>query len=83
MDNLHNVGGERLKSFIERIERLEDEKDDIALSIKDVYLEAKAAGFEPKIIKKLIRLKATTEQARREEAELLALYASAVQLDLF
>lgn len=78
------VDGGHLKAFIERIEKLEDEKSGIAEDIKDVYAEAKGTGFEPKIIKKIVSLRKKAEQARREEAELLKLYADAIgQADLF
>lgn len=71
-----------IKSFIERIERLEDEKKNAQDAIKDVYAEAKSRGLESGIIKKLVRLRKISEQKRKEEAELLSLYASAIQFDL-
>lgn len=78
-----NVTGERLKSFVGRIERLEGEKKALSEDIKDIYAEAKGIGFEPKIIRKIVALKKTSLEKRREEQELLELYASAMQLDLF
>ncbi len=72
------VSGERLKSFIERIERLEEEKAALAEDIKDVYSEAKATGFDTKIIRKVIKLKSMDREKRQEEEELLDLYMSAV-----
>ena len=80
--NSENVSGARLKSFIERVERLEEEKKGMSDDIKDIYLEAKSAGFDTKIIRKLVSIRRVTEQKRREEAELLSLYAAAIQLDL-
>lgn len=82
----HNVGGvsgERLKSFIERIERLEEEKSGLGDDIKDIYAEAKGVGFDTKIIRKVIRLRKMDSEKRREEQEILELYCSAVQLELF
>jgi len=76
--NPSGVSGERLKSFIERIERLEEEKKVIAEDIKDIYGEAKATGFEAKILRKVISLRKTDLQKRREEQELLELYMSAI-----
>lgn len=73
-----NVAGERLKSFIERIERLETEKKVIAEDIKEVYAEAKTTGFEPKIIRKIISFRKMDIEKRREETELLDLYMSAI-----
>lgn len=74
------VAGQRLKSLIERIERLEEEKKGLADDVKDVYAEAKGVGFEPKIIKRIIKIKAMDAQKRQEEDELLELYKSAIGL---
>jgi uncharacterized protein (UPF0335 family) len=79
----HNsVAGDQLRLLIERIERLEEEKKGITDDIKDVYGEAKAVGFDAKIIKKLVALRKKDADSRREEAALLDLYASAIGLDL-
>lgn len=72
------VSGARLKAFIERIERLEEEKKAMADDIKDVYGEAKATGFDPKIMRKIVSLRKTNLEKRREEAELLDVYMSAI-----
>ena len=72
------VSGARLKAFIERIERLEEEKKATAEDIKDVYGEAKATGFDPKIMRKIVSLRKTNLEKRREEKELLDLYMSAL-----
>lgn len=72
------VAGDRLKSFIERIERLETEKKVIAEDIKEVYAEAKTTGFEPKIIRKIVSYRKMELEKRREESELLDLYMSAI-----
>jgi uncharacterized protein (UPF0335 family) len=79
----HNsVAGDQLRLLIERIERLEEDKKGITDDIKDVYGEAKAVGFDAKIIKKLVALRKKDADSRREEAALLDLYASAIGLDL-
>ena len=79
----HNsVSGDRIKAFIDRIEKLEVEKKSAIDDIKEVYSEAKSQGFETKIIRKLIAIRKANLEKRREEAELLELYASAIQLDL-
>ncbi len=75
------VAGARLKSFLERIERLEEEKSGIADDIKDVYAEAKATGFDTKTMRKLIRLRKMDREKRQEEEELLELYKSAVGME--
>lgn len=76
--NVGGVAGERLKSFIERVERLEAEKKIIAEDIKEVYAEAKTTGFEPKIIRKIVSFRKMEVEKRREENELLDLYMSAI-----
>lgn len=81
----HNsVSAEVLKSIVERVERLEEQKNAIAEDIKDIYSESKGRGFEPKIIKKIVKLRKSSLEKRREEEELTNLYAAAIgmQLDL-
>jgi uncharacterized protein (UPF0335 family) len=80
----NDVGGiaaDRLRSFIERIERLEEEKKGIADDIKDIYAEAKGTGFDVKIIRQLIRLRKKAKEERQEEEELLELYKSALGME--
>ena len=61
------VSGQRIKSFLERIERLEDEKKAISEDIKDIYAEAKGTGFSTKIIKAIIKLRKVSKEKRQEE----------------
>jgi uncharacterized protein (UPF0335 family) len=75
------VSGQRLKAFIERVERLEEEKAALAEDIKDVMGEAKAVGFDTKIMRKVIRLRKMDKEKRNEEEELLELYKSAIGMD--
>jgi len=75
------VAGKRLKSIIERIERLEEEKSGLAEDIKEVYGEAKGTGFDVKTIRKLIKLRKMDTEKRREEDELLELYKAAIGLE--
>lgn len=72
----------RLKSFIERVERLEEEKAAIADDIKDIYGEAKSTGFDTKTIRKLVRIRKMRLELYREEQMTLDLYACAIGLDL-
>jgi len=68
-----DVGGiapDRLRSFIERIERLEEEKAALSADIREVYAEAKSVGFDTKIMRQVIKLR-KMEQADREEQESL------------
>lgn len=75
------VSGQRLKAFIERIERLEEEKAGLAEDIKDIMAEAKGTGFDTKTMRKVIRLRKMDKQKRIEEEELLELYKSAIGLE--
>lgn len=72
------VAGTRLQGFIDRIERLEEEKKALAEDIKEVYAEAKGVGFDVKIIRKLISLRKMEPEKRNEEEELLDLYRTAI-----
>ncbi len=72
------VAGQRLKAFLERIERLEEEKSGLAEDIKEVYAEAKGVGFDVKIMRRVMKLRKMEPDKRREEDELLALYMSAI-----
>lgn len=53
----HNLAADQLRGIVERVERLEEEKKGIATDIKDVMAEAKANGFDPKVIKEIIKLR--------------------------
>jgi uncharacterized protein (UPF0335 family) len=75
------VAGKRLLSFFDRIERLEEEKAALAEDIKDVYAEAKAAGFEVKIMRRVMKLRKMEIEKRREEDELLNLYMAAIGME--
>ena len=75
------VSGQRLKAFIERIERLEEEKAALAEDIKDIYAEAKGTGFDTKTMRAVIRLRKMDGEKRREADELLELYKSAIGLE--
>ena len=68
----------QLKSLVERIERLEEEKKTIAGDIKEVYAEAKANGFDTKILRKLISIRKKDRNEREEEEAILDLYMSAL-----
>jgi uncharacterized protein (UPF0335 family) len=78
----HNVTDDRLRLLIERVERLEEEKKDLAADIKDVFLEAKAVGYDAKIMKQVIRLRKMQDDDRREMETILDLYKSALGMDL-
>ena len=72
------VAGQRLTSFIERVERLEAEKAALMEDIKEIYAEAKGVGFDVKTIRKIISLRKMESEKRREADDLLDLYKSAI-----
>lgn len=75
----HNsVNGAHLRAFIERVEKLEEEKRAIAEDIKDVYGEAKGTGFDPKMIRKIVAIRRVDKAKRAEEEAILAIYMSAL-----
>ena len=77
-DVLNQAAQGQLKSIIERIERLEIEKGEIAEQIKEVKLEAKGNGFDVKIINKVVRIRKQDRAKRMEEDAILDLYLSAI-----
>jgi uncharacterized protein (UPF0335 family) len=74
------AGAEQLQQFIERIERLEEEKRALMADIKDVYSEAKATGFEPKIMRQIVRMRGMDRELLNEQDELLTTYRTALGL---
>jgi uncharacterized protein (UPF0335 family) len=68
----------RLKTIIERIERLDEDKAAITQDLAEVYLEAKGEGFDPKIIRAVVRLRKQDRVKREEEETLVDLYLSAI-----
>ena len=72
------VSAERLKSFVERIEKLEEEKKAIGGDIRDVYTEAKGVGYDIKIMRKIISIRRMEPADRAEQDELLDTYMHAL-----
>jgi len=75
------INSGHLLAFIERIERLEEEKKALSEDIKDVYGEAKGNGFDVKIIRKIVSLRKQDRDKRREEEEILELYLAAIGMN--
>lgn len=75
-----NVAADQLRLFIERIERLEEEKKGIADDIKDVYGEAKAVGYDAKIMRQIVRLRKMSADDRAEMEAILDTYKAALGL---
>lgn len=76
------VASDQLRSFIERIERLEEEKKTIADDIKDVYGEAKANGFDQKVLKKIVAIRKLDKNERAEQEAVLETYLVALGMSL-
>ena len=77
-ESIANVSKGQLKSFIERIERLEDEKAAIAGDIREVYAEAKAHGYDAKIMRQVVRIRKLDGHERAEQEALLDTYMAAL-----
>jgi uncharacterized protein (UPF0335 family) len=77
-DVLNTSAQGKLKSLIERIERLEEDKAAVSADLKEVYLEAKGEGFDVKIVRKIVRLRKQDTAKRQEEEALIELYLSAI-----
>ena len=75
----HNgVSGDRIKLFVEKIERLEAEKKALADDIRDIYTEAKSTGFDAPTIRKLVSERKKSKEKRAEQMELFDLYSCAI-----
>ncbi len=72
------VNASHLRAFIERVEKLEEEKRAIADDIKEVYAEAKGTGFDPKVMRKIVSLRRMDIEKRKEEETILDLYLNAL-----
>lgn len=76
-----SVAADQLKSIIERVERLEDEKAGIASDIKEVFAEAKANGFDVTVLREIIRLRKQDHSDRQEHEAILELYLQALGME--
>jgi uncharacterized protein (UPF0335 family) len=73
-----NIAGEKLMSLIQRIERLEEDRTNIGADIREIYREAKGIGFEPKIIRQLVKMRKMEASDRQEEEALIESYMAAI-----
>ena len=78
MADVGGIAGDRLKSFVERIERLEEERKALSNDIKEVYAEAKGTGFDVKIMRQVIRLRRMDKDDLDEQETLLDVYRRAL-----
>lgn len=74
----HSVAADQLRNYIERIERLEEEKHDITVDISEVYKELKSNGFDAKTVKTIVKLRKKEEYERQEEEALVETYKAAL-----
>ena len=75
------VSDEQLRLFVERIERLLEEKKGIQDDVRDVYLEAKSQGYDPKIMRKIVKLRSMPVHDRKEMEAVLDVYKSALGIE--
>jgi uncharacterized protein (UPF0335 family) len=78
MAEVAGISGERLLSFVERIERLEEEKKALTDDIREVYSEAKGTGYDIKVLRQIIRLRKMDQSDRNEMEEVLDVYKRAL-----
>ena len=82
-DSAQTIAVGQLRAYIERIERLEEEKKTIGTDIREVYAEIKGSGYDTKAVRALIRLRAQDEAKRNEEMAMIQLYADALGMSIF
>ncbi len=80
MSQTGNISRERLRSLVERIEQLEEEKKALTEDIREVYIEAKSAGFEVNIMRQLIKLRKMSDNDRGEMEATLSIYKDALEM---
>ncbi len=81
MTEVGGIAADRLRTIIERIERLEEEKAALAEDIKEVYSEAKGTGFDIKVIRQVVRLRKMDQSDRQEQEAILELYKRALDIE--
>jgi uncharacterized protein (UPF0335 family) len=81
MVEVGGIAADRLRQFIERIERLEDEKAALASDVREVYSEAKAVGFDPKVMRQVIRLRKMDTADQQEMEALIDTYKHALGME--
>jgi len=81
MAEVGGIAADRLRQFIERVERLEQERQELGADIREVYAEAKAVGFDPKIMRQLVRLRKLDQVEYQEQEALLDTYKHALGME--
>ena len=77
-NQIGGIAADALRQCIERIERLEEEKKALSEDVRDIYVQAKSQGFDPKILRQIIRLRKLDRTEREEAVQLLDLYLTAI-----
>ena len=80
MTDVGGIAADRLRAFIERVERLEEEKAALVADIREIYAEAKGVGYDTKIMRQIVRLRKMDSQDRQEQEALLDIYARALNI---
>ncbi len=80
MTEIGGIAGDRLRTFVERIERLEEEKSALAADIREVYSEAKGTGFDVKTLRRIVSLRKLDQSDRQEQEAMLDLYMRALDM---
>lgn len=80
MAEVGGIAADRLRSFLERIERLEEEKAALSADLREVFAEAKGTGFDTKVMRQVLKLRKMDRDDRQEQEHLLELYKRAVGL---
>jgi uncharacterized protein (UPF0335 family) len=81
MTDVGGIAADRLRAFVERIERLEEEKAALVADIREIYAEAKGVGYDTKIMRQIVRLRKMDSQDRQEQEAILDLYRQALDLN--
>jgi len=81
MAEVGGIAGEHLRSYIDRIERLEEEKAGLAADIREIYAEAKGNGFDSRTMRRIVTLRKLDQSERNERDALLDLYRRALDMD--
>ncbi len=81
MAEVGGIAADRLRAFLERVERLEDEKAALSADIREIFAEAKAVGFDTKVMRLVLKLRKMDRADRQEQAHLLELYKRAVGIE--
>ncbi|MBT3371996.1 MAG: DUF2312 domain-containing protein [Rhodospirillaceae bacterium] len=81
MVEVGGIAADRLRQFIERVERLEEEKAALASDVREVYAEAKSVGFDPKIMRQIVRLRKMNEADQQEMEALIDTYKHALGME--